>query len=306
MPGLGMSTQNLMNIKLERTDMDEKKDLSLLAVLAHPDDETFGMGGTLARYANEGVDVYLICATRGEVGEMDEEYLRGFNSPAERREYELRCAAKNLGIKEVIFLNYRDSGMAGSQHNFHPDSLHSANLDKVAEEVVQIIRRIKPAVVITFDPIGGYRHPDHIKIHEATVLAFKLASNPSYQDDLNQAPFQVKKLYYHSIPKDFLKWTVRLLKLIGKNPRKFGKNKDIDLVLISEVHFPTHAIIHYGKVINLRNDASACHSSQGGSKVSGGLMGWLQRILGSKDRYMRAFPDPLPGEKIERDLFQGI
>ena len=277
-----------------------------MAILAHPDDETFGMGGTLAKYANDGVEVYLICATRGEVGEMDEEFLKGFNSPAERREYELRCAAKNLGIKEVIFLNYRDSGMAGSEHNQHPDSLFSANLEKVAEEVVQIVRRVQPDVVITFDPIGGYRHPDHIKIHEATVEAFKLSANPTYQDQLNQQPYQIKKFYYHSIPKDFLKWTVRLLRLIGKDPRKFGKNKDIDLVSIAEVHFPTHAIIHYAKVARLRDEASACHSSQGGSRVSGGLMGWLQRILGSKDRFMRAYPEPHQGEKIEKDLFQGI
>jgi len=286
--------------------MEKNKNLSLMAVLAHPDDETFGMGGTLAKYAFDGVDVYLICATRGEVGEMDEEFLKGFNSPAERREYELRCAATNLGIKEVIFLNYRDSGMAGSEHNQHPDSLFSANLEKVAEDVIQIIRRVQPDVVITFDPIGGYRHPDHIKIHEATVEAFKLSANPTYQDQLNQEPYQIKKFYYHSIPKDFLKWTVRLLRLIGKDPRKFGKNKDIDLVSIAEVHFPTHAIIHYAKVASLRDEASACHSSQGGSRVSGGLMGWLQRILGSKDRFMRAYPEPHLGEKIEKDLFQGI
>ncbi len=286
--------------------MELNKNLSLMAVLAHPDDETFGMGGTLATYAYEGVDVYLVCATRGEVGEMDEEFLQGFNSPAERREYELRCAAKKLGIKEVVFLNYRDSGMAGSDHNHHPDSLFSANLEKVAEEVVQIIRRVQPDVVITFDPIGGYRHPDHIKIHEATVKAFKLSADPIYQDQLNQRPHQIKKMYFHSIPKDFLRWTVRLLRLVGKDPRKFGKNKDIDLVSIAEVHFPTHAIIHYAKVANRRNEASACHSSQGGSRMSGGLMGWLQRILGSKDRFMRAFPEPSPGEKIEKDLFQGI
>ncbi len=283
----------------------EKKN-SILAVLAHPDDETFGMGGTLAKYAHEGVDVYLICATRGEVGEMEEKYLKGFKTPAERREYELRCAAKNLGLKEVIFLNYRDSGMAGSKHNLEPNSLFSANLDQVASEIVQNIRRIRPTIILTFDPIGGYRHPDHIKVHEATVKAFRLAADPDYQDDLNQPAYQTQKLYYHSISKKFLKWTVRILKIVGKDPRKFGKNQDIDLVSITEVDFPTHAIINYAKVAALRNEASACHSSQGGSKMSGGLMGWLQRLLGSKDRFMRAFPEPKPGDPIERDLFQGI
>jgi len=283
----------------------ENNKLSLMAVLAHPDDESFGMGGTLAKYASEGVDVYLVCATRGEVGEMDPEFMVGFTSPAERRMYELKCAAKNLGLREVIFLNYRDSGMAGSEHNFHPDSLFSANIDKVSEDIIQIFRKVQPTVVITFDPIGGYRHPDHIKIHEATVNAFKLAADPMYQDGLDQKPYQVKKLYFHSIPKEFLKWGVRILRLLGKNPRKFGKNQDIDLVSITEVDFPTHAIIQYGKVTKLRNEASACHSSQGGSRASGGLMGWFQRIFGSKDRFMRVYPAPNPGDKLERDLFQG-
>ena len=83
-------------------------------------------------------------------------------------------------------------------------------------------------------------------------------------------------------------------------------DQDIDLVSIAEVHFPTHAIINYSKFAKLRNEASACHSSQGGSKISGGLMGWLQRLMGSKDRFMREFPKPAPGEPMERDLFQGI
>jgi len=283
-----------------------EKRFKLLAVLAHPDDETFGMGGTLAKYAHENVDVFLICATRGEVGEMDQSFLEGFNSPAERREYELRCAAKNLGIREVIFLNYRDSGMVGSEHNNNPHSLFAADLAKVSEEIVQNFRKLKPDVVITFDPIGGYRHPDHIKVHEATLQAFKLAADPEYKDQANQSPFQVKKLYFHSIPKNFIRMTVTLWRILGKDPRKFGKNQDIDLLSIAEVNFPTHAIIKFGKYSGIRNEASACHSSQGGSRTSGGLMGWLQRILGSKDRFMRAYPEPLPGEKLEYDLFQGL
>ncbi len=284
--------------------MEKRK--KLLAVLAHPDDETFGMGGTLAKYAHEDVDVFLICATRGEVGEMDPTFLDGFNSPAERREYELRCAAENLGIKEVIFLNYRDSGMEGSDNNKHPDSLYAADLAKVSDEIVQNIRKIQPDVVLTFDSIGGYRHPDHIKVYEATVQAVKLSADLEYVDGKNQNPYQVKKLYFHSIPKNFLRMSVAFLRLIGKDPRKFGKNQDIDLVSVAEVHFPTHAIINYGKYSALRNEASACHSSQGGSRTSGGLLGWLQRILGSRDRFMRAYPKPLPGEKMEHDLFEGL
>ena len=109
--------------------MTEKK--KMLVVLAHPDDESFGMGGTLAYYAAQGVDVHLICATRGEVGEVDPEYMKGYESKGELREVELRCAAEKLGIKQVLFLDYRDSGMQGSPENDHPNSLYSQPLEEV-------------------------------------------------------------------------------------------------------------------------------------------------------------------------------
>jgi LmbE family N-acetylglucosaminyl deacetylase len=279
----------------------------LMAVLAHPDDETFGMGGTLAKYAHEEVDVYLICATRGEVGEMEPQYLEGFENPAERREYELRCAAKKLGLKDVLFLEYKDSGMAGSVHNQDPESLVAAPLEDVTEKVKNFINLLHPEVVLTFDPIGGYRHPDHIKIHDATVLAFqncisasKNGNNPLNGDDAPQ------KLYFHTIPKGFIKFSVGLLRLMGRDPKKFGKNKDIDLQSIIAVDFPINAVINYSKYGVMRNDASACHASQGGTATSGGIMGWLRRIFGARDLFMRAYPEPKNGEPREYDLFAGI
>ena len=124
----------------------------LLAVVAHPDDETFGMGGTLAYYADQGVDVHLICATRGEVGEVEPERLTGYDSIADLREHELRCAAAILGIKQIHFLGYRDSGMPGSPDNEHPQALVQAPLEKVAGEIIHIMRQVRPQVVLTFDP----------------------------------------------------------------------------------------------------------------------------------------------------------
>src|SRR3990172_8974909 len=91
----------------------------LLAVLAHPDDETFGIGGTLAMYARRGVETYLVCAPRGEAGEAPTG-LKGFASVGEMREDELRSAAAILGLKAVYFLGYRDSGMPNSPDNHHP------------------------------------------------------------------------------------------------------------------------------------------------------------------------------------------
>ncbi len=117
----------------------------MLAVLAHPDDETFGTGGTLALYAGRGVEVHLVCATRGEAGEMDADCLDGFNSVAERRVSELRCAAGILGLSGVYFLDYRDSGMPGSADNQHPEALINAPLEEVAGHIVHYIRGLKPA-----------------------------------------------------------------------------------------------------------------------------------------------------------------
>ena len=145
---------------------------TILAVLAHPDDESFGMGGTLALYARKGYDTYYVCATRGEAGTVDEEFLDGFKDTAELRTEELNRAAKILGLKGVFFLGYRDSGMPGMDANKHPDAQVNHSIDEVAGKVVRYIRELKPDIVLTFDPIGGYKHPDHIHIHNATVLAF--------------------------------------------------------------------------------------------------------------------------------------
>lgn len=278
---------------------------TLLAVLAHPDDETFGMGGTLALYARKGVDVYLVCATRGEAGEMDPKYMAGFGSVAERRESELRCAAELLGLKGVFFLNYRDSGMAGSPENNHPQALAAQPLDQVAADVTGYIRRLRPQVVITFDPIGGYRHPDHIAMHRATLRAFELAGDPSFALD-GLEPFRPLKLYYHTIPHTILRLAVRVMPVFGQDPRRQGKNKDIDLVSITEVDFPVHARIDYRPVASLRDEATACHASQGGGRLFSGPLAFLRRALGSYETYMRAFPQPAPRERLERDLFAGI
>ncbi len=290
----------------------ESKSRTLLAVLAHPDDESFGAGGTLAFYAHRGVSVYLVCATRGEAGDVDADCLEGFQSIAERREHELRCAAEKLGLAGVFFLGYHDSGMQGSPYNQHPDSLVAAPVDEVAGRVVEYIRLLKPQVVITFDPIGGYRHPDHIAIHQATVKAFFAAGDStqysgqySGQHTGELSPYQPDKLYYHTFPKRFLKIMVRLMSLAGRDPHKFGRNGDIDLTSLIEPEFPIHAVIDYHSVHQQKTEASICHDSQGGGNMQKGMMAWAMRLAGEKDIYMRAHPPAQPGMR-EKDLFEGI
>jgi len=277
---------------------------TLLAVVAHPDDETFGMGGTLAYYANSGVDVHLICATRGEVGEVASEMLVGYKSVGDLREHELCCAADELGLKKVHFLGYRDSGMQGSPENQHKNALVQAPVNKVAREIAHLIRQIKPQVVVTFDPIGGYMHPDHISVHNATVVAFEITRDEKIETG-NLHLHQPQKLYFHIFPRGFFRLVVKLMPLFGKDPSRFGKNGDINLAAIMKNDFPINAKINYRKVSDKRDRASACHASQGGDRQSGYIVTWLLRLFSSHESFMRAFP-PSENRRIEKDLFAGI
>lgn len=281
------------------------KGLTLLSVLAHPDDETFGMGGTLALYARRGISVHLICATRGEVGDVEPHYLEGYQSIGELREHELRCAAEILGLAGVHFLDYRDSGMPGSPDNKHPQALAAAPLDEVVAKVTGYIRQLCPQVVLTFDPIGGYRHPDHIAIHNATVKAFYAAGDAA-QFPEQGAPFQPDKLYYHTFPRGLFTWMVRLLPLVGRDPRRFGRNGDIDLLELAGEDFPVHARINYGQVAKEKAAATACHASQGSMGASGNwLVNLAFRLASGTDFFTRAYPEPRGNER-ERDLFSGV
>lgn len=277
----------------------------ILAVLAHPDDESFGLGGTLALYAKRGYETYYVCATRGEAGTVDPEFLNGFKDTAEMRTNELMRAAKELGLKEVHFLGYRDSGMPGMEANKHPDAQINHPVDVVAGKVVKHIREIKPDIVITFDPIGGYKHPDHIHIHKATVLAFEKAGDASFHPDAG-APFRPSALYYQIFPRWFLRVMTRLMPLIGKDPTKWGRNGDINLKELAEVDFPVHVRLNVRSVSEEKRKASEQHASQGGIQMRRGLMGFVTKVFGEKEDFMRAYPPVNGSHRRQSDLFDGI
>jgi LmbE family N-acetylglucosaminyl deacetylase len=274
---------------------------TLLAVFAHPDDESFGTGGTLALYASRGVAVHVLCATRGEAGSVPEGMLQGYSSIAELRETELRCASIHLGLAGLHFLDYRDSGMNGSPDNLHPQALVRAPQEKVASEVTLWIRRLRPQVVITFDPVGGYHHPDHIAIHHATVRAFGDAADPKVHTD-GLSPFQADKLYFSTFPRRALRILLPILRLIGRGTR-FGKNRDIDLAQIAGEDFPVHAHINIRTVAARKRLASACHASQQ-MPIRGLTRFWMWMGEGG-ETYMRGYPLP-PPRLHERDLFDGV
>lgn len=283
--------------------MNPSESKRLLAVLAHPDDESFGIGGTLAFYAHQGVRVDLFCATRGEAGDVDESFRQGGLTVAQVREKELHCAAETLGICQVILPGYRDSGMAGSVAHQHPQALIRQPTEQVALQVADWIRKLQPQVVITFDPSGGYMHPDHIAIHRATLRAVALAAGSF--PDLAGRPFQVQKLYYHVMPKGLLKLAVWFEKRRGGDPRKIGKNHDIDLEAVAAVDYPVHAEIRYGRYLKYVEKACACHASQGGGRMTGGFVTHTLRRWLAVDRFMRVYP-LAEGNVLERDLFTGV
>ena len=274
---------------------------------AHPDDETFGLGGTLARYALAGVKVYYVCATRGEAGAVDAHHMAGHDSVAGLRTSELECAARSLGLVGVIYLGYRDSGMPGSPDNAHPDALMAAPVARVAEKMVEVIRRLRPDVVITHDSGGGYGHPDHIAVHNAAVMAFYAAADPAAYPQTGPA-FKPARLYFIIHPHRYMKLALRLMPLLGQDPRRFGRNKDIDLTRMMAADYPVHAVIRISKrAAQMRNEAFACHASQGGGRPGAAafrIFALLENLGEPRDYFMRAYPPP--DKKSEKDLFEGL
>jgi LmbE family N-acetylglucosaminyl deacetylase len=277
----------------------------LLAVLAHPDDESFGMGGTLAFYSWCGAATYLVCTTDGAVGDVAPELLARYGSVEATREAELRCAAEKLGLTGLELYGYRDSGMPGAPDNEHPRSLVSASFEELVARITHSIRAVRPHVVVTFDPVGGYGHPDHITTHLATVEAFQAAGDASrFPGAL--PPYRPQKLYYQVFPRFVLRLFVRLMPLWGKDPTRFGRNQDVDLTIFVNEEFPIHTRIDFRPVEPRRAAAVACHASQISSPtLTQSIVGTLLRFFSGGETFMRAHP-PVARRRRERDLFSGV
>lgn len=146
----------------------------LLAFHAHPDDETISMGGTLAELAERGVAVTVVTATRGEAGEIhnrdDADAVR--DRLGEIREAEERAALAVLGVSDIAFLGYRDSGMMNTPPNRHPEAFWGADFMEAVGRLVRLVRDRRPVVMTAYDPFGGYGHPDHIQVHRVGTAAF--------------------------------------------------------------------------------------------------------------------------------------
>lgn len=279
----------------------------LLIAYAHPDDESFGLGGLIGKYVAEGVDVYLVCATDGDVGTVSPEFLEGYASIRELRLAELAAATEVLGFRHVFTFGYKDSGMLGSPENDDDRSLWYAwnhCPEEVTQRMVEVIREIRPQVIITFNKYGGYGHPDHIAIQRATTEAFALASDASY--DTHQEPYQPQKLYYSNIPKVALQIAVAQMRVRGQDPRRLGVNKDIDMVKVLENVEANHARVNISQYYDIWDRASACHASQGGGGGFRMVPKSLRRWLAGTQSFTRVYPSPSRNRVDETDLFIGI
>ena len=193
----------------------------LLLVHAHPDDETIGNGVTMARYAAEGARVTLVTCTLGEEGEVLVPQLAHLAADrddqlGQHRIGELAAAMEALGVRDHRFLGgpgrYRDSGMMGLPTNDRPDTFWQADLDEAAGLLVQVIREVRPQVVVTYDEDGGYGHPDHIQAHRAAMRAVELAGDPAHGTG---EPWDVAKVYWNAMPESLMRDGIRRLREAG-------------------------------------------------------------------------------------------
>ncbi len=196
----------------------------LLLVHAHPDDETINNGSTMAKYISEGAQVTLITCTRGEEGEVLIPELSHLASNQKdelgsHREIELANAMAALGVTDYRFLGapekkWRDSGMMDTEPNKRSDVFWQADLDEAASYLVKVIREIKPQVLITYDEIGGYGHPDHIQAHRVAMRGAELAADPSFGEG---EPWDISKIYWNTMPRSVLAEGLAKMKEIGSD-----------------------------------------------------------------------------------------
>lgn len=170
----------------------------LMAIFAHPDDEG-AIAGSLAHYARNNTEMMLVCATKGEVGEISDPALATPDNLAQVRQKELEEACRIIGIQHLEFLGYRDSGMEGTAENTDSRALVQAGTAEFTEKIVALIRCFRPQVVITFEPFGWYGHPDHIFVSKWATAAFPLAGDSAAFTDAGP-PWQPQRLYHAVMP----------------------------------------------------------------------------------------------------------
>ena len=295
---------------------------TILTVHAHPDDEASKGAPTLAKYHAAGVRTVLVCCTGGEEGDLQNPTLRepgqpfhGLSSEEERalvtsmRPAELARSAEAIGFDEVVMLGYRDSGMPDSAANSHPDCFHRADLDEATGRLVAVIRRVRPQVIITYsDEQQGYPHPDHLRVHDISILAFDRAADPAWYPEAGE-PFRPSKLYYTT-------WSRRRLVAVHEGLLKHRGESPFDDTWFerpdTDHRVTTHVDI--GAFMWARTQALLAHATQVDPTAAfwfglsdeelAEVYPWEDWIL-AKSR-VGPIPSTDRGDPLEDDLFAGV
>jgi len=231
----------------------------LLSFHAHPDDESISMGGTLASVAAAGTPVTVVTATRGEAGEIhnrqDADKVR--DRLGEIRTAELISALKVLGVGEPVFLGYRDSGMMGTPENQHSDAFWRADFFEAVGRLVRIVREHRPEVVTSYDPFGGYGHPDHIQVHRIGTAAYWAAADVGRFPATDYGePWMPSKLYWATWSRD------RMIKVRRQMTTDLGAGVEADEPSVGSLEGHITTTIDIGEVFDLKHQALLCHDTQ--------------------------------------------
>jgi N-acetyl-1-D-myo-inositol-2-amino-2-deoxy-alpha-D-glucopyranoside deacetylase len=289
----------------------------LLLVHAHPDDESINNGATMAKYIAEGAQVALVTCTRGEEGEVLIPEFANLASDKDdqlgpHREIELRNALAALSGSnqmEHYFLgapdvSYRDSGMMEMPQNERPDVFWSASLDTAAAHLVEIIRKFKPQVLITYDEFGGYGHPDHIQAHRVSMQASDLAADANYG---TSNPWSISKIYWNTIPRSVIQTGMDAMKDSGS--AFFGAESIEDIPFAKPDELVT-SVVDATEFVSHKMEAMKAHATQ--IAVDGPFFA-LSNMLGMQvfgvEYYTLAkgkICEPFDADGRETDLFSGI
>ncbi len=280
---------------------------TLLAVHAHPDDESLSTGGILARYSAEGVRTVLVVCTGGEVGEISDPTLARPENLAEVRRAELAEATRLLGVSRVIELGYRDSGMMGSPENAHPASFRQADLQEATGRLVAIMRQERPQVIVTYDPTGMYGHPDHVRANQVAAAAFAAAGQADRFPEAGP-PWRPSKLYYWVLPRSRMERLAGALQAADTG----GQNATELAEQLTRLSTPDELVttdVDVSAYVEVKRAALAAHRTQAGGphRLLLDLPVAVVRDLWARESFqLAAGPSDAPAGTREGDLFAGV
>ncbi|MEQ6902526.1 N-acetyl-1-D-myo-inositol-2-amino-2-deoxy-alpha-D-glucopyranoside deacetylase [Nocardioides sp. YIM 152588] len=304
--------------------MSSTPSLRLLLVHAHPDDESIGQGATMAKYVAEGRGVTLVTCTAGEMGEIlvpDLEHLAADRTDGlgEHRRGELADAMAALGVTDHRFLGgfgtYRDSGMkwhedghAVAADDIHDNAFWHADLTEAATRLVEVIREVRPQVLVTYDEFGGYGHPDHIQAHRVAMYGAVLAAAPSYRRDLGEA-WDIPKIYWGAMAESRIREGLRRLRAAGDTTTFEGMDPDGPLPPMFRPDEDITAEVDASAYLPRKMDALRAHATQ---ITTDGPFFALSNNVGSQAfgmeqfRLVKGVPGPVGENGWEDDLFAGV